>query len=378
MKKSYTIAITVIITAMLSFMTASSYYNGRLLLKPGGISKLSSVEEILDKYYYEDYNKSYALEEAARGYVKSVGDPYTEYLSAKDLEEFGEMINSSYCGIGVTVQNNIEDNTLLIVGVFENSPANGAGIEAGDIITKVEGIAYTGEQLEEATKNIQGEEGTTVNITVLKKSTGKEEKLQVTRKSIVVDSVASEFIDNDIGYVIISKFATTTAKEFASHIDELTSKNIKGLIIDVRNNGGGTTDAVEAVADCLLPKGAVIYYTADKYDRKNYVRTKIGGIDIPLVVLANENSASASEILVGAVKDNQRGTIVGKKTFGKGVVQQLIPLTDETAVKVTVERYFTPRGDYIHKKGIEPDYTVELDEEKDTQLEKALEILKNQ
>lgn len=377
-KKIYPIAVTVIITAALSLMTASAYYNGRLFLKPGGDARLSSIINVLDEYYYEDYDKDKAYDAAAEGFVASLGDPYTEYMTEEDLKEFNDLINSSYCGIGVTVQNNLEDNTLLIVGVFENSPAAGVGIEEGDIITKVEGVQYKGEDLEEATNNIQGEEGTDVNITVLKKSTGKETDLTITRRSIVVDSVASEVLESDIGYIAISQFATNTAALFAEQLDALTEQNIKGLIIDVRDNGGGITTAVEAVAGCVLPKGSVVYYTADKHDNKQYVKTKIDGIDIPLVILANGNSASASEILVGAVKDNGRGIIVGEKTYGKGVVQQLITLADNTAIKVTAEKYFTPKGDYIHGKGIEPDYVVELDGNTDTQLEKALEILKNQ
>lgn len=377
-KKAYTVAITVVITAVLSFMTASAYYNGRLFLKPAGAYILGSVEELLDKYYYEDYDKEYAMEEAARGYVSSLGDPYTEYFSREDLVEFNEYINGSYCGIGVTVQNNTEDNTLLVVDVFDNSPASENGIQPGDIITKVEGVVYKGEQLEEATNNIQGEEGTSVNITILKKSTGKEVDLEIKRRSITVDTVGSQVLEDNIGYIFISRFGTNTAEEFAAQIDDLMDKNIQGLVVDVRDNGGGVTDAAEAIADCLLPKGAVIYYTADKYDNKKYVKSKIDGIDIPVVVLANENSASSSEILVGAVKDNGRGVIVGKKTYGKGVVQQLITLGDDAALKVTVEKYFTPNGSYIHNKGIEPDYEVELGETTDTQLEKALEILKNQ
>ena len=378
MKKSYTIAMTVIITALLSFMTASAYYNGKLILKPGGMYRVSAVEEVLDKYYYGDYDKEKAFEEAAKGFVKSVGDPYTEYFSKEDLKNFNDMMNRSYCGIGVTVQNNTEDNTLLIIGVFEGSPAEGAGIKEGDIITKVNDVEYKGEQLEEATDNILGEEGTTVKITILKKSSGEETELDIERKNITVNSVDSEILENNIGYVSIASFANNTAAEFAKHMDDLMSKDIKGLIVDVRDNGGGTTSAVEAVADCLLPKGAVIYYTADKYNRKNYVKAKMSGVDIPLVVLANENSASASEILVGAVKDNGRGVVVGTKTFGKGIVQRLVELGDKTAVKVTVEKYFTPNGSYIHKKGIEPDYKVEIENNTDTQLKKALDILKNQ
>lgn len=358
-------------------MTSSAFYNGKLLIKPGGDSRMNSVISVLDEYYYEDYNKEKAYNAALEGYVKSLGDPYTEYMTQEELEEFNELINSSYCGIGVSVQNNTDADVLLIIDVFKGSPAENAGIEAGDIITKVKGVEYKGSQLEEATTNIQGEEGTEVEITVLKKSTGKEVDLKIIRKSITVDSVASEIVGGNIGYVAISQFATNTAMEFATQVDELMQKGIKGLIIDVRDNGGGITTAIEAVADGILPKGDVIYYTADKHNNKKYVKSKIDGIDIPVVILANENSASASEILVGAVKDNKRGVIVGQKTYGKGVVQQLIPLTDNTAIKVTVEKYFTPNGNFIHKKGIEPDYVVELDGNTDTQLEKAIEILKN-
>ena len=195
-------------------------------------------------------------------------------------------------------------------------------------------------------------------------------------QNVVMDTVEAEIIDGDIGYIYISQFGNNTASEFATLFDDINANDIKGLIVDVRNNPGGTTTAVEAVADCLLPKDSVIYYTSDKSGNKNYVKSKIDGVDIPLVIIANENSASASEILVGAIKDNGRGTIVGKKTFGKGVVQTLINLDDGSALKVTFEKYYTPGGHYIHEKGIEPDYTVEADGEKDTQLEKAVEILK--
>lgn len=377
-KKTYTIAITVIITAIFSFVASSAYYNGKLILKPEGFAKLNSVDAVLEEYYYEDYDKDKAVDGAIKGYVNSLGDPYTEYLNEQDLKEFNELINSSYCGIGVTVQYNQEDNTLLIIGVFDDSPAKKTGVEVGDVIVKVDGVAYTGEQINEATSAIQGEEGTEVTVTLLKKSSGKEEDVKIIRENITVDSVASEVIDGNIGYIAISQFATNTVVEFTEQLEELMDKGVKGIIVDVRDNGGGLTNAVEAVADCFLPEGAVIYYTADKHDNKNYVKSKVDGIDLPLVVLANENSASASEILVGAIKDNQRGVIVGKKTFGKGVVQQMITMSKNTAMKVTVERYFTPKGDYIHKKGIEPDYVVELGETTDTQLEKAVEILKEQ
>lgn len=377
--KFYTICVTVLVTAALSLMTASAYYNGKLFIKPGANAKLNAVIGVLENYYYGDYDKEKAIESATKAYVASIGDPYTTYLDKEDLKEFNELINSSYCGIGVTVQNYVEDNTILVVDVFEGSPAQNAGIVGGDVLTKVNGTPFAGAQLEEATQNIQGEEGTDVVVTVLKKETGEEVDLTITRKSIQIDSVDSQVLEDNIGYIAISQFAVETGLEFTRHFDALVEKGIKGLIIDVRDNGGGVTTSLEAVADSLLPKGDMIYYTSDKNGKKKYIKSKIDGItDIPLVVLCNGNSASASEILVGAVKDNKRGTIVGEKTYGKGVVQTLLEMTDETAIKVTIEKYFTPAGNDIHKKGIQPDVEVKLTDTDttDVQLEKAIELLK--
>ncbi len=377
LKKSYPIIITAVITcvvtAMLTFVFTTAYN-----ASTSENMKLRIIEGYLDSMYYGEYNREQAMENAYKGYVASLGDPYTEYFTAEDYESFNSYIDSAYCGIGVAVQNETEKNVILVINVFDNSPAKDAGIEAGDIIKKVEGKEYTGAQLDDAVNAIKGEEGTEVKVTVLKASTGKEEEFTVKRQNVVMDTVEAEIIDGNIGYIYISQFGNNTADEFANKLEELTSKNIKGLIVDVRDNPGGTTVAVEAVAGCLLPRDAVIYYTSDKSDNKEYIKSKMDGIDIPLVVLANENSASAAEILVGAVKDNSRGTIVGTKTFGKGVVQSLIDLEDGTALKITVERYYTPNGNFIHGKGIEPDYYVESGKETDTQLEKAISILKNQ
>ena len=287
-------------------------------------------------------------------------------------------MENSYCGIGVSVTKDMENDVIVVVEVFDNAPAKEAGIEPGDIIKKVEGVEYTGTQLDDAVAAMKGEEGTEVKITVIKSSTGKEQEIVTKRQNLTVDTVEAEIIDGNIGYIDISQFGNNTAEEFATKLDELMSKNIKGLIVDVRNNPGGITTSVEAVASCLLPKDKVIYYTSDKADNKSYIKTKMDGVDIPLVVLANQNSASASEILVGAIKDHGRGTIVGTKTFGKGLVQTIVELDDGSALKITIEKYYTPNGTYIHKTGIEPDYYVELGKETDTQLEKAIEILKNQ
>lgn len=368
-----TAVISCIVTAMLTFVFTTAY-NASLPQN----KKMRIIDGYLESMYYGEYDKEYAMEQAYKGYVASLGDPYTEYFTKEELLAFNTYIDNSYCGIGVSVRNDVERNVIVVEGVFDNSSAKEVGIEPGDIIKKVEGKEYTGAQLDDAVNVIKGEEGTTVNITVLKASTGKEQNLVVKRQNVVMNTVESEIIDGNIGYIYISQFGNNTAEEFATKLDELTNKNIKSLIVDVRDNPGGITTAVEAVASCLLPEGKVIYYTSDKTGQKQYIKTKMSGVDIPLVVLANENSASASEILVGAVKDHGRGTIVGTKTYGKGVVQMLVDLEDGTALKITFERYYTPNGSYIHGKGIEPDYNVEPGTETDTQLEKAIEILKNQ
>lgn len=368
-----TAVISCIVTAMLTFVFTTAYNASFPESK-----KLRIIDGYLESMYYGDYDREYAMEQAYKGYVASVGDPYTEYYTKEELAAFNTYMDNSYCGIGVAVRNDTEKNVIVVEEVFDNSPAKGAGIEPGDIIKKVEGVEYTGAQLDDAVAAIKGDEGTEVKITVIKSSTGKEQEIVTKRQNLTVDTVEAEIIDGNIGYIDISQFANNTAEEFATKLDELMSKNIKGLIVDVRNNPGGITTSVEAVASCLLPKDKVIYYTSDKADNKSYIKTKMDGVDIPLVVLANQNSASASEILVGAIKDHGRGTIVGTKTFGKGLVQTIVELDDGSALKITIEKYYTPNGTYIHKTGIEPDYYVELGKETDTQLEKAIEILKNQ
>ena len=365
--------ISCVVTAIATFVFTTVYNTSYPENK-----KLNIIDAYLEKMYYKDYNKEYAMEQAYEGYVASLGDQYTEYFTKEEFNAFNTYMDNSYCGIGVSVRNDSQKDAIVVGGVFDNSPAKDAGIEQGDIIKKVEGKVYNGTQLDEAVSVIKGKEGTSVKITVVKKATGKEQELVVKRQNVVVDTVESEIIDGNIGYIYISQFGNNTAEEFAIKLDKLMNKKIKGLVVDVRNNPGGTTTAVEAITSCLLPEGKVIYYTSDKSGNKDYIKTKMNGVDIPLVVLANKNSASASEILVGAVKDHKRGTIVGEKTFGKGVVQTLVDLKDGTALKITVERYYTPNGNYIHGNGIEPDYHIELGEKTDTQLEKAIEILKNQ
>ncbi len=370
-KKIYPVVLTVIITALLTFVLATVYYSSSM-------AKIDVVDSVLKAKFFGNYDRDKAMEYAVKVYVASLDDPYTEYFTSDEYKEFYSQITGEFSGIGVTVQNEAEKDVILVVDVFEDSPAMEAGVQSGDIITKVNGVAYTGSQLTEATNFLKGQEGTPVNVTILKADTGTEEELQIVRRQLIAKTVDSEIMDGNIGYISISQFGTSTAKEFVETLDKMIEVGISGLVVDLRNNTGGETSAVEAVSDCLLPKGAVIYYTSDKAGDKKYFTSKMDGTDIPLAVLSNQYSASASEIFIGAIKDNKRGTIVGTKSYGKGVVQEIIPLSDGSAVKVTTERYYTPNGNFIHEKGIEPDVTVELAEGRDNQLEKAIEILKNQ
>lgn len=368
----YTVAVTVIITACLSFLTITTFYSRS---QSAGEKKFSQIMEMLDRYYYDGIDEAAAYEGAIAGAVNTLGDPYTEYLPKRQYEQFTQMLSSSYCGIGVTVQDS--DGYVLVVDVFEGSPAAEAGIEAGDLILDVDGVEAYGAELDLVTQRIQGEEGTTVELGVWKSKLDDRAELTLQRRQIATKSVSSSVIEG-IGYLELSVFGEETGKEFEEQLQALVEQDVSGLIVDLRNNGGGLTTAAEEVLSCLLSKGDVLYYTADKNGKTVYYKSQRDGVDLPLVVLANGNSASASEIVIGAVKDHGRGLIVGEKSFGKGVVQQVYTLDDGSAVKITVEHYFTPNGNYIQDAGIEPDYLVEqaVDAEEDVQLQRALELLK--
>ena len=367
----------IFLTAFVCIRFSYLYYNGQFYMFPPSTAKLNAVIKTLDARYYEEYDKEKAIDAAVEAYVDSLGDPYTEYMNKSSLENFYHVINSSYSGIGVSLKVAADDNTIVVEEVFDGSPAKKAGIMPGDVILKANGKAFSGEQLDGLIEEIQESESGNIKLTLLQKSSGKEIDVDVVSEEIVLDSVTGDILEENIGYIAISQFATNTADEFKKMLKDMEAKNVVGLIVDVRDNGGGITDAVESVCDCLLPKGKVIYYTADKNDKRNYAYSKKEGTKLPLVVLANGHSASASEILIGAVKDNKRGVIVGEKSYGKGVVQEMYRMAGDTALKVTVERYFTPNGNYINKKGIEPDYTVHLIENDryDYQMEKAVKVI---
>ena len=390
-KKIYRILMIIIITALITFMGTTiimynkfdNLYSSNSSSSENGssneyslIQTLNTFKTMIQQLYIGDIDEQSMLEGAIKGYVEGLGDPYTEYLTKEEMEEFTEETSSEYVGIGVYVGNDTSNNTLLIVGVMKSSPAEEAGIQAGDIIEKIDGVSYTGEQINEATKVLKAEEGTTVNVTILR---GEEEKeLTLVRKKISVEHVESKMLENNIAYLQIDSFDANTASSFKEQLTSLLSNGATSIIIDLRNNGGGIVDEATDIADLFLDKGETILITkSKKEDKEEETKSENDPIvkDIPVVILVNQATASASEILAGALRDNYGATIIGKNTYGKGVIQTLYTLTDGSGIKITTEEYYTPNHNEINKVGIKPDIEVELEEDSDTQLQKAIEEL---
>lgn len=351
------------------------------------IKTLESFKTMLNQKYIGEIDEEKMLESAIKGYVEGLGDPYTEYLTKEEMSDFMEETNAEYVGIGVYLTENKTDNTILVVGVMKNSPALEAGMQEGDVITKVNDVAYTGENIDEAIKIMKGQEGTNVKVTILRD--GKEIELDVQRKKINVEHVSSQMLENNIAYVQIDSFDSGVAESFKNQITELRNGGATKIIIDVRSNGGGIVTEATEIAELFLEKGETILITKGKKDKEELTTSEKDPIikDIPVVVLVNEGTASASEILAGALKDKyENTTIVGKTTYGKGVIQTLYNLSDGSGLKITTEEYYTPNHKKINKEGIKPDVEVDLTKDangyyetgidKDAQLLKAIEILK--
>lgn len=365
--------------------------NGIQVVEEGYETPESKIDDILSyinaKYYKEDFDKEELYDSAYEGLLKGLDDPYTVYYTKKQYESFMESTSGSYEGIGAVVSYIEETKEIMIVSPFIGSPAEKAGLLPGDIIKKVNGEEIKGLTLEEVVANkIRGEKGTKVVLSIYRESDDSNNDFDITRDVITMPTVSHEMLEDNIGYIRVTGFEEVTYKQFKEALVDLENGGQEGLIIDLRNNPGGLLNIVIEMADELLPKGLIVY-TEDKDGRRQEAASdEQHQFTKPLVVLVNENSASASEILAGAIKDSGIGTIVGTTTFGKGLVQRVFPLEDGSAIKVTISRYYTPNGNYIHEKGIEPDVTVELPEdlqkelvverEEDNQFHKAIEIMK--
>ena len=344
------------------------------------INKLSVLEQYIDYFYYKSSEITEEEKENGmyKGLFESLGDVYSCYYTPEEYKILEEQTQGVYYGIGAYVSQDVETGFCAISGVIKNSPAEEAGLMEGDIIYKVDGEDMAGLELDEVVSNIRGEEGSEVTLPLVRD--GKNMEVTLTRARVNTPTVDSEMLQDGIGYLQITEFDDVTTEQFNENMAQLKADGLKGLIIDLRGNPGGNVTTVCAIAEQLLPEG-LVFYMEDKDGNKTEYKCDGADFDLPLVVLVNEYSASAAEILSGAVKDAGIGKLVGKKTFGKGIVQNVIPLEDGSAIKLTIANYYTRGGNDIHLKGVEPDVEVDLDTDAylddgtDTQLDKALEVL---
>lgn len=387
------VIITVLITSLVTTIVIYNFVikSGKIAIKSddnsslGGLeATLASFRSVLEEKYMGEIDDETLIEGAIKGYVSALGDPYTTYYTKEEMDELMEETTGNYVGIGIYMTLDLENNAIYVVKPMEGSPAEEAGIKAGDLITKVDEIEYSGEELDQASNAIKGKEGTKVKLEIL--SNGQTREIEVERRKIIVSHIVEKKFDN-IGYLLIEDFDGGCADEFEEKYKELEKQGIDRLIIDLRNNGGGVVNEAVDIADMLLEKDKTILITKDKKGNEEVKKCdNEASITMPVVVLTNGYSASASEILVGALKDNERATIVGTKTYGKGVIQEVDRLNDGSGLKITIEEYYTPNRDKINKVGIKPDEEIELSseiiekgtytDEEDNQLQKAIEIIK--
>ena len=345
--------------------------------------KLSVLKGLIDENYIGDVDEE-ALEEGIyKGYIQGLEDPYSVYYNEEETKDLYETTEGEYSGIGAVLSQDLESGVITLVQIYEDSPAAKAGLKDNDILTKVGDIEVTDMDLFEVVTYIKGEKGTDVDLTVLRGEDAEEITVTATRDTVEAQTVKYEMLEGQTGYLSVSEFDSVTYAQYEEALNELTAQGMTGLIVDLRNNPGGNLNTVCEMLDLVLPKGTIVY-TEDK-DGKRETATSDDEhqINVPMVVLVNGNSASASEIYAGAIQDYGIGKIVGTQTYGKGVVQQIFDLGDGTSVKLTIAEYFTPNGRSIDGEGITPDVEVEYEAdennpEADNQLEKALEVMKEE
>lgn len=358
------------------------------LLDQDTVDKVDELTNYMDLYYYEDYDVQDVQDGLLKGVVSGLGDKYSAYYTAEEYKEQQLSTSGTYYGIGAALAQDKDTMQVTITKIYEGTPSEEAGLKKDDVIVSADGTDATSMELTDFVKLIRGEEGTTVHLEIYRPSTEETLEFDVERKNVELPSVSSQMLENNIGYIQISEFQSKTAEQFESALSSLKDQGAQSLIVDVRGNGGGLVDSVVAILDDILPEGTVVY-TEDKYgNRQDYTSSGDTYLDMPIAVLVDQNSASASEIFAGAIKDYNYGTLIGTKTFGKGIVQTVFSLPEGDAIKITTAKYFTPDGNYIHGVGIEPDieleyqfmggendeYSVDLD----NQIQKAIEVLSKQ
>lgn len=396
--KTYKVVMLVILVAFITFILTTigmyKYFTdtgfGKSLVSAANenneiATELNKYRKIIDKYYLGNIDEEKLKEGAIKGYIEGLGDKYSEYISKEDMEDYMADTTGNFVGIGVYMAQDTKTNKIMVISPIKGGPAEKAGIQPGDYILSVDGTEYAGDQMSVAANKIKGEAGTTVKIKFLRNNETKEYEL--TREKITVNPVEGKVLENNIGYIEFSSFDEGTAEEFKNKYEELQKQGITSLVIDLRNNGGGIVSEALKIADYILNKDDVILYEVDKNNKETIEKsTNDPIINMPIVILTNGNTASSSEILAGALKDHGKAKVVGEKTYGKGVIQQLLTLPDGSGLKITSEEYLTPNKTKINGVGIEPDEKVSLpdtvknvlnvEEKDDTQLQKAIELLK--
>lgn len=389
--KKSRIAISVIAIVLITAILTAGLLNPFGFTEFGKLIKFRVASGIVNSLYYEDIDKAEEADMAIAGVAASAGDPYTRYLWGSDAMSYMENIEGNYCGVGLYIENDTKENLISVVSPIAGGPAEEAGITTNDKILKIDGEIYTGEQLDEASAYMKGQEGTEVELTVRKASDLSEQTVKIVRRQIEIETVSTDMLNNDIGYIKLTQFTDGAGEKFNSKLKELKEKEIKSLIIDLRNNPGGILDEAIKIASCFVKSDEVITYTLNKQgDRVDYCAEQTEDTtfmeNLNIIILTNEGSASASEVLSGALRDKGIAQTLGEKTYGKGIVQTVMQVGFDGILSVTTDRYYTPNGVCIHGVGIKPDYEVEmapektaylttLDKEEDDQLKEAVRIL---
>ena len=354
------------------------------LLSEETVSKLQTLQNLISQHYYkaDEVTQEQLADGLYKGLLESLDDPYSVYYDEDDVASLNESVSGSYSGIGAYVSKDETTDCPKIAGVIAGAPAEAAGLQEDDILWKADGESLQGLDLDMAVSKIRGEEGTTVKLTIVRD--GEEMEVEVTRDEVHSETAAGKMLEDGMGCIQISQFTDATPEQFEEALQTLQEDDLQGLIIDLRGNPGGTVEAVTEIAEYLIPEGKIFYMEYPDGSTKEYTTDGKNYIDLPIVVLVNGNSASASEILSSSIQDSGSGTVIGTQTYGKGVVQTVYSLTDGTAVKLTIAEYFTRNGNTINKIGVTPDEVVEFDSDAyqqqdryDNQLEKAKEILKS-
>lgn len=351
------------------------------------LERINEVKRMIDKNYYKKADDYDVLIGMLKGAVNSLKDPYSYYMTEDEYKKFNEETDGEFAGLGIYVSGSIDDNLITVVAPMKGTPADRAGLKTDDKIIKINGKDFTADKMDDAVKIMRGKPGEKVKITVLRRDENGKARFidfEIVREIIKVQTVSSKLLKDNIGYISISGFDTPTYNDFDKQYKELKKQGMKKLILDLRNNPGGLLTTSTQVVNTFLD-GGLIMYTLDKQNNKETINATKGADDIKIVVLVNKGSASASEIVAGALKDRKRATIIGTQTFGKGIVQTVFNMPDGEGLKLTTSAYYTPSGVNIHGKGIAPDIKVELNKEvktisidnlaKDNQIQKAIEIL---